>query len=150
MPKNGMDGVGLHAHARDDDACADRRAAQDVVDDARHADGLEDHRRVRAVERRPVGRVDGRGGAHRLGQLASPGRKVGGHDGFHAALAKRGDDREADRAAAEHQGGLAALDRRLVHRVQADGHRLGQRGVRGSSPLGIGSSSGADSSIRSP
>jgi hypothetical protein len=77
----------------------------------------------------PIGRVDGRGGAHRLGQATSAGRKVSRNNGFHASVAKPGDDRNADRPAPKHQRGLIALDRRLVHRVKADGHRLGQGGV---------------------
>ena len=45
--------------------------AQHVVDDARHADGLEYHGGGRGVERRALGGVDGLPGAHCLGQLAS-------------------------------------------------------------------------------
>ncbi len=127
-----MDGVGLHAHACDDDACADRCAAQDVVDDARHADRLEDHGRACAVERRSVGRVDGRGGAHRLGQLASRGRIVSRDNGFHAPVAKPGDDRDADRPAAQapvrsHRAGSSTCSPREGRRPSA---RSGRRAAR--------------------
>jgi hypothetical protein len=42
-------------------------------------------------------------------------------------VTQRGDDREADRSAAEHKGHLAGFNAGLVDRVQADRHRLGQR-----------------------
>ena len=50
-PEERVDRVGLHAHADDHDPrCAGARA-QDVVDDAGHADGLEDHERRAAPAR---------------------------------------------------------------------------------------------------
>ena len=42
-----------------------------------------------------------------------------------------GDDRQADRSTAEHDGRGARLDARLVDGVQPDGHRLGEGGVPG-------------------
>jgi len=45
---------------------------------------------------------------------------------------QRGDDREADRPAADHQRHLPAADVGLRHGVNADCEWLGQRGVFGS------------------
>ncbi len=44
---------------------------------------------------------------------------------------ERGDDCEPDRTATEHERALALLDARLVHRVQTNRHRLGERGATG-------------------
>ena len=64
---------------------------------------------------------------------------------------QRGDDGEADRAAAEHERALAGGDARLRF-TACSPTAIGSVSAawRGSSPFGTSSSSGADSSIRSP
>ena len=44
--EKGLDPVGLHADANHDDARCNGGALHDLLDDARHADAFEDHRRT--------------------------------------------------------------------------------------------------------
>ena len=133
MPKNGVHRVGLHAHPDDDESGARRRPPQHVVDDPGHADGLEHHRR--ALHGRRTANAARPGSTASCapivcGQFAPSRRKVRGHDGFHAPVAQRGDDRRGrparSRAPAPPRPAAIAG---LVDRVQADRHRLGQGGV---------------------
>src|SRR3989442_1317018 len=150
-PEHRMDRVGLHAHADHDDARAARRRRHDLVQDAGHADALEDDggtqrgtREPRRRLRRPRRLAPDRGGllpprprrglpgladdvgAEGDGQLAAARREIGGDDRPHVQQAQRGDHRETDRTAADDERRVVALQTRLLHRVQADGHRLGE------------------------
>src|ERR1700733_2076364 len=69
-PEERVHGVGLHADADDDQPRAAPGTAHHVVDDAAHADGVEDHHRADAVERRTLGGIDGLVRTHRGGEFA--------------------------------------------------------------------------------
>ena len=74
--------------------------------------------------------------AHRPRQRAARGREVGGDDGLDAAQRQRRDHRQPDRTAADDQRRVVRLEARLLDRVPAHGHRLGERGVLGGEPVG--------------
>ncbi len=109
--------------------------AQDVVDDARHADRFEDDQRAGAADALP--RVEGRfaGGvddivrAHGRRQFSAGRREIGRDDRLDAAQLQRRDHRQPNRAAPEDQRAVAGCDPGSVHRVQADRHGLGERGA---------------------
>ncbi len=130
-----VDRVRLHAHADDDHPAQRRRQPHHLVDHPRHADGLEHDERAATTDRRPpperlgLRRVDDLVGAHRLGEPASGGGEVAGHDRPDTAQSQGGDDGEAHRTAAEHQRAVTGGDARPVHGVEPDGHRLGEGGV---------------------
>jgi hypothetical protein len=131
-----VDRVRLHAHADNHDAGASRGARHDLVDHAGHADALEDDRRFAPPCRRDRrARFDALVRAERDGQLPPPQREVGGDDRADPAQPQGRDHREAHRPATNHQRLVARLQARLVHRVEADGHRLGQRGLLGREPV---------------
>ena len=134
--------VGLHAHADDDDAALRRRDAHQLVDHAGHADGLEHGHLAIAADAGPrrerglLARVDDLVGAHRDAERAAGGGEVGGDDRGHAEQAQGGDHGEPDRPAADDDGAVARLQPGPVDGVQADGHRLGERGVRRGEAVG--------------
>ena len=136
MPKNGVIASGcMHTPTTTMRLCVGA-TPQHLVDHPGHADRPRTRRaggrRRRArpgLERRLVRRVDDLVGAHRRGQRAAGRREVAGDDRLDAAQAQGGDDGEADGSAAEHEGAVAGADARLVDGVQADRHRLGERGV---------------------
>ena len=133
--------------------------AEDVVDDPGHADGLEDDRRPRlpptrahALERRL--RRAGRPPRRRPWSTASArraGEKSVATIGLDALALQGGDDGETDRARTRARarrrpaGGRARL---TAWRPTAIGSV--RAAWRGSSPFGTSSSSGAESSMRSP
>ncbi len=125
----------LHAHADDQDARVPRRHHHRLVDHAGHADSLEDDERLRAVDAPPcVHRTLDRGvddlvRTHLRGERAPCRREVGRDDRLDAAPRELVDHREADRAAPEHDRGVALSDVRLRDRVDADRERLGEGGV---------------------
>jgi hypothetical protein len=64
-------------------------------------------------------------------QLATARREVGGDDRANVAQAECRDHREADRPAADDERRVLLRDAGLADGVQADGHRLRERGVIG-------------------
>ena len=87
--------------------------------------------------------------AHRGGQLAALRRKVRCHNGFDATRSKGRDDGDADRAATEHQGRLTGSMFDLLTACNPTAMGSVSAACLRSRPLGMGSSSGAESSIRS-
>ena len=72
--------------------------------------------------------------AQLLGHATPGGREVGCDDQGYSLDAQRGDDGDADRAAADHDGGAPFDGAGLVDRVEAHRQRLGQGGVLGIGP----------------
>src|SRR6266436_5188059 len=103
----GTDAIVLHADAGDHDARLARRVAHELVEEPGHADALEEDGRTRAggglpgVDRALPRRIDDHVRPHPLGERAPRGREVGRYDGLGAAQREGGDDREADRPAAD-------------------------------------------------
>jgi hypothetical protein len=146
--------VGLHAHADDDDPRAGGGVAQDVVEDPRDPDGLEHRGRGRAphpgpgLERRLDHRVDNLVGTHGGGHRPAGRRQVGGHDrgdapGDEAARTARPTGPQP-RTTAPSPGAGAA-----VHAWSPTATGSVSAATRGQA-VGHSSSSGADSSMRSP
>ena len=151
------DRVVFHADARDHDARLRRRLAHHLVENARHADALEEHGALRAgdfaprIDRSLLVRVDDDLRAHVGRQLASHRRVVGGDDGLDAGHPQAGDHRETDGTAADDERGVALGDAgpsrpRARRRPSARWSRRARSRVR-SAP---GSSSGSVSTISSP
>ncbi len=125
--------VDLHAHPRDHDPGLRRCVADGRVEHPAHADGFEDHEWTAPrdppprVDRGFDNRIDDDVRAHLLGEGPAQRREVGRDDRFDALQRERRDRGEADRAAAQHDRAVARLDLRLVHRMEPDGHRFGER-----------------------
>ena len=140
-----------------DDAGAARAPAQRLVDDPGHADRLEHHERPAAADARATRRTAGsaRGSTTSWAPICAAsarraGEKSAATIGSTPRSLQRGDHREADRAAAEHEGAVARLDARRFTACRPTAIGSVSAAWRASSPFGTSSSSGADSSIRSP
>ena len=107
--------VGLHAHADDDDAALRRRHADQLVDHAGHADGLEHgHLAIAATRDQAANGVSSRGSTTSWAPIvtASAGGRgeVGGHDRGHAEQPQGGDHGQADGTAPDDDGAVAGLE----------------------------------------